>query len=99
MNRDNPIEGKITNSDLCPKMLRVSTLSVFIEDETYGQVAASCVWLALRDPSSWIGFANLRPSCRLVQRIGGYHQIVNLRRPKFLPTVIEFTGQDGRGSS
>ena len=38
VNRANPIEGKITHSNLCSEILQVSTPSVFNEDLTYAQV-------------------------------------------------------------
>ena len=38
VNRANPIEGKITQSNLCSEILQVSTPSVFNEDLTYAQV-------------------------------------------------------------
>src|SRR6201990_647800 len=38
VNRSNPIEGKITHSNLCSEILQVSTPSVFNEDLTYAQV-------------------------------------------------------------
>jgi ribonucleoside-diphosphate reductase alpha chain len=38
VNRANPIDGKITHSNLCSEILQVSTPSVFNEDLTYAQV-------------------------------------------------------------
>ncbi len=38
VNRANPIEGKITHSNLCSEILQVSTPSVFNEDLTYAKV-------------------------------------------------------------
>src|SRR5699024_3071002 len=38
VNRANPIEGKITHSNLCSEILQVSTPSVFNEDLTYAEV-------------------------------------------------------------
>jgi ribonucleoside-diphosphate reductase alpha chain len=38
VNRANPIDGKITHSNLCSEILQVSTPSVFNEDLTYSQV-------------------------------------------------------------
>ncbi len=38
VNRANPIEGKITHSNLCSEILQVSTPSVFNEDLSYAQV-------------------------------------------------------------
>ncbi len=38
VNRSNPIEGKITHSNLCSEILQVSTPSLFNEDLTYAKV-------------------------------------------------------------
>jgi len=38
VNRSNPIEGKITHSNLCSEILQVSTPSLFNEDLTYSKV-------------------------------------------------------------
>lgn len=38
VNRANPIEGRITHSNLCSEILQVSTASVYNEDLTYSQV-------------------------------------------------------------
>jgi ribonucleoside-diphosphate reductase alpha chain len=38
VNRSNPIEGKITHSNLCSEILQVSTPSLFNEDLTYARV-------------------------------------------------------------
>jgi ribonucleoside-diphosphate reductase alpha chain len=38
VNRANPIEGKITHSNLCSEILQVSTPSIFNEDLTYAKV-------------------------------------------------------------
>jgi ribonucleoside-diphosphate reductase alpha chain len=38
VNRANPVDGKITHSNLCSEILQVSTASVFNEDLTYAKV-------------------------------------------------------------
>ena len=102
VNRANPIEGKITHSNLCSEILQVSTPSTYNEDLSYKEVGRdiSCnlgsmnIALSMDSPDfgKSVEVGHPRPDRRLrpdEHRVGAVDQAGQRRRPRHRPRPDE----------